>query len=165
MGQLACPCWDFCPLGPTSVAVYPESMKTKNDLSVLIIDEHTGISPLLAERLGLISGIRVIGETSNVMLGAELAHQFEPNVILADFRRTGPPRVETYRWLCRVSPSSRVVAHTSYMTDGDERALINAGVAHCILKGSSVKRLAEELVDVAHSNGRSLAVTRNRKET
>lgn len=140
-------------------------MKTNRELTVLIIDEHTGISSLLAERLGFIPGIRVIGETANVMLGAELAHQFEPDVILADFRRTGPPRAETYRWLCRVSPSSRVVSHTSYITDGEERALTSAGVAHCILKGSSVKRLAEELLEVAHSDGRSLAATSNRKET
>jgi DNA-binding NarL/FixJ family response regulator len=139
-------------------------MKNEDEVTVLIIDEHTGISPLLAERLGLIPGIRVIGETANVMLGAELAHQFEPHVILADFRRTGPPRAETYRWLSRVSPSSRVVAHTSYTTDGEERALSSAGVARCILKGRSVKRLAEELLEVVHSNGRTAAAG-SRKET
>lgn len=120
---------------------------------MLIIDEHSGISPLLAERLSLNPGIRVIGETANVMLGAELAHQLEPDIILADFRRTGPPRVETYRWLCRVSPRSRVVAHTSYVVNGDERALREAGVARCILKGSSVRVLAEELLAFARADG------------
>ena len=85
-------------------------MKNNHEVTVLIVDEHTGIPKLLAERLDSIPGIRVVGETANVMLGAELAHQFEPDVILADFRRTGPPRAETYRWLCRVSPAS-VVAH------------------------------------------------------
>jgi two-component system vancomycin resistance associated response regulator VraR len=140
-------------------------MKNENEVTVLIIDEHTGISPLLAERLGLIPGIRVIGETANVMLGAELAHQFEPHVILADVRRTGPPRAETYRWLARVSPASRLVAHTSYLANGDERALREAGVSRCILKGRSVGRLAEELIEVAHSNGRSSTVALNREET
>ncbi|PYV29526.1 MAG: hypothetical protein DMG22_22770, partial [Acidobacteria bacterium] len=108
-------------------------------LTVLIIDEHATISPLLAGRLSLIPGIRIIGETANAMLGAELAHQLRPDVILADFRRTGPPRAETYRWLCRISPGSRVVAHTSYLPNGDERALCEAGVTRCILKRSSVK--------------------------
>lgn len=130
-------------------------MKTNPEVSVLIIDEHPGTSPLLAKRLSLIPGIRVIGETANVMLGAELAHQLEPDVILADFRRTGPPRAETYRWLCRISPRSRVVAHTSYVVNGDERALREAGVAHCILKGGSVRRLAEELLDFARSDRRT----------
>jgi hypothetical protein len=81
------------------------------------------------------------------MLGAELAHQLEPNVILADFRRTGPPRAETYRWLARVSPVSRLIAHTSYLPNGDERALREAGVARCILKGDSVWKLAQQILE------------------
>jgi DNA-binding NarL/FixJ family response regulator len=128
------------------------------ELTVLIVDEHTGISEVLADRLGKMSGIQVIGETANVMLGAELAHQFEPDVILADFRRTGPPRAETFRWLCRVSPRSRVVAHTSYLVNGDERALRDAGVSRCILKGGTVRRLADELllaVRVSPTDGRT----------
>jgi two-component system invasion response regulator UvrY len=123
-------------------------MKNGPSLTVLIIDEHATISPLLAGRLSLIPGIRVIGETANPMLGAELAHQLRPDVILADFRRAGPPRAETYRWLCRISPSSRVVAHTSYLPNGDERALHEAGVFRCVLKGSSVKELAQQIIEI-----------------
>jgi len=83
------------------------------------------------------------------MLGAELAHQLEPDVILADFRRTGPPRAETYRWLARLSPASRVIAHTSYLSNGEERSLREAGVVRCLLKGGSVKKLAEQIVEMA----------------
>jgi AmiR/NasT family two-component response regulator len=153
------------PLKGRTVPPYPKFMKSEHNLTVLIVDEHSGISLLLAERLGLIPGIRVVGETANVMLGAELAHQFEPDVILADFRRTGPPRAETYRWLSRVSPSSRVVAHTSYLPNGDERVLREAGVARCVLKGDSVKKLAEHVFDIARSpNGRPSTNGSNGKE-
>jgi len=131
-------------------------MENRRDLTVLIVDEHSDISALLAWRLSLIRGIRVIGETANVMLGAELAHQLEPDVILADFRRTGPPRAETYRWLSRVSPKSRVIAHTSYLQNGDDTALREAGVARCLLKGGSVKELGEQIIELARvDNGRS----------
>jgi DNA-binding NarL/FixJ family response regulator len=123
-------------------------MKNPDQVSVLIIDEHSSISPLLAERLSAIPGISVVGETANVMLGAELAHQFEPDIIIADFRRTGPPRAETYRWLSRVSPRSLLVAHTSYLVNGDERAFRDAGVAACILKGLSVQELADRLSEL-----------------
>jgi len=129
-------------------------MKNEDDLTVLIVDEHSDISPLLAERLRVIPGIRVVGETGNVMRGAELAHQLEPDVILADFRRTGPPRAETYRWFCRVSPASRVVVHTSYLPNGDERALREAGVARCLLKGASVQKLAAQIIEIAASPNR-----------
>jgi len=134
-------------------------------VTVLIVDEHTGIPKVLADHFGRIPGIRGIGETANVMLGAELAHQFEPDVILADFRRTGPPRAETYRWLCRISPRSRVVAHTSYLPNGDERALREAGVAVCILKNGSVKKLAERIIEIALFDGKTRVMTSAGKET
>ncbi len=123
-------------------------MRDDAKVTVLVIDEHGGISPLLAERLSFTPGIHVVGETANVMLGAELAHQLQPDVILADFRRTGPPRPETYRWLCRVSPSSKVIAHTSYLPNGDERAMREAGVTRCILKGGNVAQLAAQILDL-----------------
>ncbi len=129
-------------------------MKNSHEVTLLVIDEHTGVPKLLAERLGRIRGMHVIGETANVMLGAELAHQLQPDVILADFRRTGPPRAETYRWLCRVSPSSRVVAHTSYLANGGERGLREAGVTRCILKGGNVAQLAKQILDLVRPNGR-----------
>jgi len=136
-------------------------MGNRRDLTLLIIDEHSDISPLLAERLGLIRGIRVIGENANVMIGAELAHQLEPEVILADFRRTGPPRAETYRWLARVSPESLIVAHTSYFGSGEGHALREAGVACCLLKGGSVKKLAEQIIELVRlGNGRSSTTRR-----
>jgi hypothetical protein len=45
---------------------------------------------MLARRLDKLPGIKVIGETANLMLGAQLAHHFHPDIILADFRRAGP---------------------------------------------------------------------------
>ena len=124
-------------------------MAKERELTILIIDEHPGVSRMLASGLRRIPGIRVVSETSNVMLGAELAHELEPQVIIADFRRTGPPRAETYRWIARVSPSSKLVAHTSYLKRDEERALREAGVSRCFLKGTSVKTLAEQLVEMA----------------
>ena len=119
-------------------------MESTRDLTVLIIDEHSDISPLLAARLSLIRGIRVIGETANVMLGAELAHQLKPDVILADFRRTGPPRVQ-------------IVAGGDFLFgNGEGHALREAGVACCLLKGASVKKLAEQIIELARpGNGGS----------
>jgi DNA-binding NarL/FixJ family response regulator len=126
----------------------------------LIIDEYSGISALLAERLNAIPSIHVIGETPNVMLGAELAHQFEPDIVLADFRRTGPPRAETYRWLSRISPRSLVVAHISYIANGDERIFREAGVAACILKGLSVQELADRLSELTSLQEAATKTTR-----
>ncbi len=79
------------------------------------------------------------------MLGAELAHELKPEVIVADFRPTGPPRTETYRWLARVAPRSRLVVLSSFYADGEERACIEAGAKKCLLKGIGTAELVGEL--------------------
>jgi DNA-binding NarL/FixJ family response regulator len=117
-----------------------------DELTVLIIDEHHEINELLARRLDKTNGLRVIGNTSNVLLGAELAHELQPNIIIADFKRTGPPRPETYRWLARVSPSSRIVALLGTVSVAEEAELLAAGVSVCLLKGITVEDLVRVLM-------------------
>lgn len=118
---------------------------TTKDLTVLIIDENAGVGEALAQRLRSSKGVRVMGQTQNPVLGAELAHELKPQVILADFRPTGPPRTETYRWLARVAPLSRLVVLSSFYEEGEEQACIDAGAKKCLLKGISSEDLVAEL--------------------
>ena len=74
-----------------------------------------------------------------------MAHELKPAVIVADFRPTGPPRTETYRWLARVAPRSCLVVLSSFYADGEERACIEAGAQKCLLKGMSTDDLLGEL--------------------
>ena len=115
------------------------------DLTVLIIDENAGVGEALAQRLRSSSGVRVVGHTQNPALGAELAHELKPQVIVADFRPTGPPRTETYRWLARVAPSSQLVVLSSFYAEGEEQACLDAGAMKCLLKGLSTEELVGEL--------------------
>jgi len=63
-------------------------MKPERELTVLIIDEHPEVSQMLARGLRRIPGIRVVGETSNVMLAPcgdlSLARPRQPH--LPDYR-------------------------------------------------------------------------------
>lgn len=129
-------------------------------LSILIIDENPDVRDLLARGLGATPGFRVIGSVGNPMLGAELAHRFQPDVILADFRRTGPPRVETFRWIARVSPRSHLVVLTSYFEKGEEQACLEAGASRCLLKGVTVKELARELAQLSAERAQELSSAR-----
>jgi DNA-binding NarL/FixJ family response regulator len=79
------------------------------------------------------------------MLGAELAHQYEPDVIIADFRWGEGARFDMLRWLKRMSPYSKLVVNTSYYTDGEREAFTEAGAALCLLKGMSTRELAAQV--------------------
>jgi len=70
-----------------------------------------------------------------------------------------------YRRIARASPASRLVVFTSYLLGAEERSFVQAGAAKCLLKGISLKALAEELRSVvqetpagAHGSGAPRAV-------
>ena len=115
------------------------------EISVLIIDEHSGVRSLLARRLNSYPPFRVVAQTGNALLGTELAWFWEPDIILVDLKGMGAHSAPMYRRIARASPGSRLVVFTSYLLAGEEGDYLHAGAARCLLKGISLKALAEEL--------------------
>jgi DNA-binding NarL/FixJ family response regulator len=126
-------------------------MNSESEITVLIIDEHPEVCRLLARGLEALPGFRVLDHTTNPMLAAELAHQYSPQIIVTDFKRSGSARGSALRWLRHVSPGSSLVVYTSYYGNGEQEALQSAGVARCLLKGMSIKELGAELRKVVQT--------------
>jgi DNA-binding NarL/FixJ family response regulator len=118
------------------------------DATVLIIDEHPDVCALLARRLGCQPGLKVVAHTSDPVVGAELARQWKPQIIMVDFKRAGRDRAEMYRGINRLSPGSRLVVLTSYWAQDEQEACLRSGASRCLLKGMRVKELARELLKV-----------------
>ena len=125
----------------------------KDNVTVLIVDEYDDVREALAEQLDAAPGIRVLAHTSNPFLGAELAHELEPRVILADFKRRAAPRADLYQWILQASPKSKLLVLTSYMGIEEEARCMQAGASRILLKGISAKRLAAEIKTLASVNG------------
>ena len=115
------------------------------EISVLIIDEHSGVRSLLARRLNSYPPFRVVAHTGDALLGTELAWFWEPDIILVDLKGTARYGTDMYRCIGRASPGSRLVVFTSYLLDREEEECLAAGASKCLLKGMSLKALAEEL--------------------
>ncbi|MDO8616849.1 MAG: response regulator [Dehalococcoidia bacterium] len=113
-------------------------------ISVLILDDHAEVRALLARRLGSLPGFKAVAHSANPLLGAELARVLQPDIILADFQGRHFQR-ELYRWLARSAPQSQMVILTSYMEECEQGECLDAGAALCLLKGISLKELAEKL--------------------
>jgi DNA-binding NarL/FixJ family response regulator len=124
---------------------YPVGMTEK---TVLIIDENQEVGSLLADRLGGARGFKVVAQTANPLVAAELAHTWTPDIILADFKKRGRYGAEMYAWIKKSSPASSLVVLTSYMNEGDEQLYIAAGASRCLLKGLAVRDLVRELRDL-----------------
>jgi NarL family two-component system response regulator LiaR len=97
------------------------------DVTVLIIDGQSQVRDLLAERLDRQRGLAVVAKTSNPLVGADLARDWQPHVILADFRLPGKDRAESCRWLKAESPGSELVLLTPYFREGEELACLRRG--------------------------------------
>ncbi|HVP05853.1 MAG TPA: response regulator [Dehalococcoidia bacterium] len=135
-------------------------METKPPITVLVIDENPAVCAALARRISGLDGFGVIEATSNPVLAAEIAHEFSPQVIIADFKRGPRPREEMVRWMRNSSPDSALIVYAAYFVEGEREAFQQAGASRCLLKGLSAAELARELQAAAqdhhrHRNGTS----------
>lgn len=114
-------------------------------ITLIVVDQHEDVCHRLARSLEALPGVRVLAHTTNVMLAAELAHQYSPDVIVADFNWGAATRPDALRLIGEMSPDSRLVMYSSYYTDGEREAFAEAGADICLLKGMSVKELGAQL--------------------
>ena len=133
-------------------------------ITVLIIDEQPEVCELLADRLDREPGIRVVGKTSNPFIGGELAHLWQPDVILADLQRVGADRAQVCRWLKELSPGAGMVILASYFKNGEAAACLDAGAVKCLVKGMSTRQLAGELRSVVQDAEPKPAKKAHRRE-
>lgn len=150
MGRMAYAYRDKCPSPVLDDCNYAVPMKHER-VTVLILDEHEEVCAALARRIEDFGGFRVIEATPNPVLAAEIAHEFSPQIIIADFKRGPRPREEMVRWIRQASPKSKLVVYGSYYTEGEREAFAAAGATRCLLKGMSATALAEELCAVSRN--------------
>ena len=131
-----------------------QEVETVNEVTVLVIDEHDSVRALLSRGLGGSSPLRVIAATGSPLEGMELAEAWSPDVILADLKRRGRYSTEMYGRIGRSSPASRLVVYSSYLSPEEEAAAREAGACVCLLKGMSLKELADRLVEIAAEHRR-----------
>jgi len=120
-----------------------------SNTTILVVDEHTDVCELLTRRLDSLLGFDVVAHTTSPLVAAELAHQWQPDIIVADLNKSGAFAAQAYRWLKKMSPESQLVILTSSLRTGDEELFLKAGAAKCLFKDTPVKDLAHELQEVA----------------
>lgn len=116
-----------------------------SELTLIVVDQNEEVCHRLASGLERLPGIRVLAHTTNVMLAGELAHQFSPDVIIADFKWGEAERADILRWLVGMCPRSSVIVYSSYYRDGEREALEAAGAVLCLLKGLNVDELGGQI--------------------
>ena len=118
-------------------------------IRMLIVDDH----PVVRDGLrGMFSGdarFDVVGEASNGVEAVSRAEALRPDVILMDLRMPGGDGVTAISQLAARGAPGRVLVLTTYDTDSDVVAAIEAGATGYLLKDAPREELFRAVVAAA----------------
>lgn len=114
-------------------------------ISILIADDHPIVREGLRTFLELQDDMEVVGEASDGEEAAARALELLPDIVLMDLVMPRVNGIEATRRIRDGSPSTRVIALTSFADDDKVFPAVKAGAAGYLLKDMRPQELAEAI--------------------
>ena len=108
-------------------------------ITVLLVDGHAGVRVALTERLRQAPGVGAVTATSTLGAAVQLTQEVIPDVVLYDPRTVAGNAADGVRLLGQ--GGRPVVVLTSSLLEDERAALLRAGAAAVLLKGTAVPAL------------------------
>lgn len=105
-------------------------------IRIVIVDDHPVVRDGLRGMFAGVPDFEVVGEAADGSQGVEVATAQGADVVLMDLRMPGTDGVTAIRQLATRGPTVRVLVLTTYDTDRDVVAAIEAGATGYLLKDS-----------------------------
>jgi DNA-binding NarL/FixJ family response regulator len=115
-------------------------------ITVLLVDGHAGVRAALADRLCQAPGVGAVTATSTLEAAVQLARDVAPDVVLYDPRTVAGNAADGVRLLGQ--GGRPVVVLTSSLLEDERAALLRAGAAAVLLKGTAVPALVMAMAAV-----------------
>jgi DNA-binding NarL/FixJ family response regulator len=113
---------------------------------LFIIDHHEPIRRALAQRLGRVTGIEVLGVAGGSQQGIAQTRSLRPDVVLLEPKLPDGQGLHVLRAIRADSPSTRVIVLTSYVDDLEQQAALRAGAERYLLKDIDSEKLVEVIL-------------------
>lgn len=110
-------------------------------IRVLIVDDHPVVRDGLRGMLASEPDLEVVGDAANGDEAVARVTTFDPDVVLMDLRMPGGDGVAAIRTLTERDARARVLVLTTYDTDRDVLAAIEAGATGYLLKDAPREEL------------------------
>jgi len=117
-------------------------------LTLLVVDDHEVVRQGLASMLDRRPGFQVVAEAGTVAESLDMAHRFEPDLVVMDVRLPDGSGIEACRDIRADLPDTRVVILTSYPDEEAVIAAIIAGASGYLLKQVRARDLVTALETV-----------------
>ncbi|TYL50120.1 response regulator transcription factor [Nocardioides sp. BGMRC 2183] len=112
-------------------------------IRILVVDDHPVVRDGVAARLAAESDFEVVGEADNGPDAVLRTAALDPDVVVLDLRMPGGSGVDAVRAMKRQRLRAAVLVLTTYDTDADMVAAIEAGAAGYLLKDAPAQTLVE----------------------
>jgi DNA-binding NarL/FixJ family response regulator len=121
-----------------------------DEISVLIVDDHTLFRTGVYKIVDTEDDMRVVGEAATGIEALELARELMPDVVLMDIKMPDLDGIEATRTLCKEMPHIGIIFVTMFQDDEFIFRGLQAGGRGYILKRSDPETLLRAVRAVAH---------------
>ncbi len=108
---------------------------------ILVVDDHPVVRDGICSLLGAVPGFEVVGDADSGPAAVARARELDPDVVVMDLRMPGGGGVEALREIRRLGLRAQVLVLTTYDTDSETVAAIEAGASGYLLKDSPTEAL------------------------
>jgi DNA-binding NarL/FixJ family response regulator len=112
-------------------------------ISIVVVDDHPVVRDGVRSVLDGVPDFEVVGDADSGPAAVDLAAALDPDVVVMDLRMPGGGGVDAVRELRRRGLRASVLVLTTYDTDSDTVAAIEAGATGYLLKDAPTERLFE----------------------
>ena len=120
-------------------------MERKQQITVVLADDHNVIRAGLRSMLEGESDLRVIGEGSDTAAAVRLTHDRRPDVLVLDLQMPGAEPVRDIEGLRESVPGTAIVVLTMQSDPRKARELLRSGAAGYVLKQAAERKLTEAI--------------------
>ena len=128
-------------------------MTDREDIRVLIVDDHQMVRAGLKVLLSTYADIEVVGEAANGLEAIDLCRLVDPDVVLMDVQMPvmdGPAATAEIGLTC---PDVRVIALTSFVDQESVEKALDAGAISYLLKDARPETLTRAIRDAVDGRG------------
>ncbi|GAB2453701.1 DNA-binding NarL/FixJ family response regulator [Conyzicola lurida] len=118
-------------------------------IRVLVADDHPIVRSGIVALLGAADDIEVVGEAADGQEAVDLALSLDPDLVLMDLRMPRLTGDEATALILRAKPRIRVVVLTTYESDANILAAIEAGASGYLLKAAPQEEILAGIRSVA----------------
>ncbi|GKS12815.1 DNA-binding response regulator [Paenibacillus chitinolyticus] len=122
----------------------------KEEISVVIVDDHPVMAEATKQIVEQIEGLKVIGFATNGHQGMDMVDLYQPNLVLLDYQLPDHSGISVAKWIKDTFPSMKIVMLTGLDVIDLVAPLTDIGVHGIISKEKEapvIKRLIECILD------------------